>query len=528
LGNTSFLEERRNFAVIYRFDAYSLDTETLALKSGTDKITAEPQVFLLLQYLIENRARIVSKDDIINAVWDGRVISDSAIAYAVREARRLVGDDGRAQSIIRTLPRRGFRFVAEVIEEPTSVRQLTTPEKIPVSSDRPSVAVLPFDNMSGDPEQEYFSDGLAEEIITALSKVERLRVIARHSTFQYKGQALDLRRIAEELGVRYVLEGSVRSASNRVRVTAQLIDANDDSHLWAERYDRSVDDLFDIQDEITKEIVTSLRVNLTDGEVARVWARGTNNFEAWQHCVRATELLRGFTPSSYLEARTLAEKAKELDPEYAQAWALLGFTYWWDGRLGYTGDAEVNFARADELAERAMALDDSAPWSIGISVIVAGALGRYDEGVKIARRGIELLPGNADVRAFLAIAFMHAGNFREAVEHFRAAMLLNPFYPNWCSGSLARTLMLLDEFDEALALLNEGLEREPANVMGWLYRAYIYQEIGRETDARKAIAEVRRLAPDLRVGHTPGLLMINDEAASKRFSDGVRAAGLPE
>jgi adenylate cyclase len=182
----------------------------------------------------------------------------------------------------------------------------------PKSLDKPSIAVLAFDNLSGDPDQEFFSDGLAEDNITALSKIERMRVIARNSTFAYKGRALDLRRIADELGVRYVLEGSVRRGGGRLRITAQLIDANDGSHLWAEHYDRPVDDLFDIQDEITKEIVTSLRVKLTDGEQARVWARGTNNIEAWQFGIQAWEIFRRFSVSDYLEARTLAEKAAEL------------------------------------------------------------------------------------------------------------------------------------------------------------------------------------------------------------------------
>lgn len=250
----------------------------------------------------------------------------------------------------------------------------------------PSIAVLPFDNMSSEEEHRYFADGIAEDIITALSKISQMRVIARNSTFAYKGKALDLRRIAAELGVRYVLEGSVRSGGNRLRITAQLIDAGDGSHIWAERFDRTVDDLFDIQDEITKEIVTALRVKLTDGEVALVWARGTNDIEAWQLCVRAAELFMRFSSTDYLEARGLAEKALERDPSYAYAWAVLGFTHWWDGRLGYTGDLQAKFAYADECAERAMTLDDTMSWSIGLSALVAAPLNRHEEGVAIEGR----------------------------------------------------------------------------------------------------------------------------------------------
>ena len=400
-------------------------------------------------------------------------------------------------------------------------------EALPLS-DKPSIAVLPFDNMSSDPEHEYFADGIAEDIITALSKISRMRVIARNSTFTYKGKAHDLRQVASELGVRYVLEGSIRSGGKRLRITAQLIDANDGSHLWAERFDRAIDDIFDIQDEITKEIVTALRVNLTDGEEAHVLARGTNDIEAWQLCTRANELFMRFNSTDYLEARKLAEDAVARDPDYAYAWATLGFTHWWDGRLGYTGDAEAKFARANECAERAMALDDTVSWGIGLSTMVAGAIDRHDEGVIIGRRGLELHPGNADARAFLAFALLHAAHYREAVDHFRAAMQLNPFHPNWYRNGLLRSLIILDEFEEGLALTDEILRLEPGFFQAWLQRAYIYHLKGQPDEAARAIREVARLAPSLRLKDIPGLYLINDEAATKRFVDSLRAAGLPE
>ena len=392
----------------------------------------------------------------------------------------------------------------------------------------PSIAVLPFNNMSSDPEDEFFADGIAEDIITALSKISRMRVIARNSTFAYKGQAIDLRRVARELGVRYVLEGSIRRGGNRLRITAQLIDATDGSHLWAERFDRTVDDLFDIQDEITKEIVTALRVKLTDGEEARLWARGTNDIEAWQCCIRATELFMRFNSVDYLEARALAEQAIARDPEYAYAWATLGFTHWWDGRLGYTGDTAAKFARAKECADRAMALDDTVSWSIGLSAMAAGTLDSHDEAVAIARRGIELYPGSADVRAFLAFALLHASQFAESVEHYRAAMALNPFYPDWYRSGLARALIVLGELDEALALSDEILATDPVFLQAWLNRAFIYGETGRAADARQAVLEIRRLAPNLRVGHVLGVTLINDAATGERFVTGLRAAGLPD
>jgi len=441
---------------------------------------------------------------------------------------------GKVEAIFEDLGERKVKNLAEPLrvyriatKGPSSTTTPGVIEPLPLP-DKASIAVLPFDNMSSDPEQEFFADGISEDIITALSKISRMRVIARNSTFAYKGQALDLRRIASELGVHYVLEGSIRRGGDRLRITAQLIDANTGSHLWAERYDRKVADLFDIQDEITKEIVTALRVKLTDGEEAFVLARGTNNIEAWQYCTRARELFMRFNSHDYLEARVLAEKATRLDPDYAYAWATLGFTYFWDGRLGYTEDSNAKFVRANEFAERAMALDDTVSWSIGLSALVAAPLNRHDEGIDIARRGIELYPGSADVRAFLAITLLHAGHYREAAEHLRAAIALNPFYPTWYRNGLARALIFLHELDEALVLCDEILGIDRDFLQAWLLRAYICGQTGREADSHDAIHEIRRLAPSLRLGHLPGLLLINDAPSTQRFLNGIREAGLPE
>jgi TolB-like protein/Tfp pilus assembly protein PilF len=395
-------------------------------------------------------------------------------------------------------------------------------------AEQPSIAILPFDNMSSDPEHEFFAEGIAEDIITALSKISQMRVIARNSTFAYKGKAMDLRNVAEELGVRYVVEGSVRSGGKRLRITAQLIDATDGSHIWAERFDRTIDDLFDIQDEITKEIVSALQVNLTDGETAFVMARGTNDIEAWQLCVRATELILRLNTSDYLEARTLAERAIKLDPNYAYAWATLGFTWWWDGRLGYTGDAESKFLRADEYAQKAMALDSSVSWVIGLRTMVAAPLGRYDEAVEEARRGVALYPSNADIRCFLGVSLSHATQYEEAIQHLRAAMASNPFYPTWYLNSYSISLRALGRLDEALEIADEVIEREPTHLQSRLTRAFVYQQQGQLPQARAAVLEIQRIAPNFRVQHLHGLLMLRDQAEIERVADSLRAAGLPD
>src|SRR4029079_4625464 len=260
--------------LIYQFADCSLDVERQELRRGAELVDVEPQVLDLLQYLIRNRERLVSKDDLIEHVWHGRIVSESTLTSRITAARQAIGDSGDQQRLIRTIARKGIRFVGEVRDDKSSPTGDGATNTMPPSPgvtvrrlpDKPSIAVLPFTNISGDTEQEYFADGITEDIITDLSKIAGLLVIARNSSFTYKGKNADIRTIGRELGVRSVLEGSVRRASNRVRITAQLIDAETGGHLWAERYDRDLTDIFELQDEVTRRIVDALKVTLTPAE----------------------------------------------------------------------------------------------------------------------------------------------------------------------------------------------------------------------------------------------------------------------
>ncbi len=264
--------------MIYQFADYSLDVDRQELRHGAELVDVEPQVLDLLQYLIRHRERVVSKDDLIEHVWHGRIVSDSTLTSRITAARHAIGDNGDHQRLIRTIARKGIRFVGEVRDDKSSPTGDGATHTMPSSPrvtaprlpDKPSIAVLPFTNMSGDPEQEYFADGITEDIITDLSKIAGLLVIARNSSFTYKGKNADIRTIGRELGVRSVLEGSVRRASNRVQITAQLVNAENGAHLWAERYDRDLTDIFAVQDDVTRSIVDALKIKLTPGEAARV------------------------------------------------------------------------------------------------------------------------------------------------------------------------------------------------------------------------------------------------------------------
>ena len=279
----------------YLFEEYAFDTDRRELHRGADVVSVAPQVFDLLDYLIRNRERVVSKDDLINAIWNGRIVSDAALTTRLNAARSAIGDSGEEQRLIKTLPRKGFRFVGQVREAqgPAGATAADNPIEPPRPAltlpDKPSIAVLPFANLSADPDQDYFADGMVDEITTALSRFKSLFVIARNSSFTYKGRAVDIKQVGRELGVRYVLEGSVRKAAGKVRITGQLIDAMTGAHLWADRFEGDLSDVFALQDEVTENVVSAIQPKLLQTEMDLA-ARRPNNLSAYDLCLRAQHL----------------------------------------------------------------------------------------------------------------------------------------------------------------------------------------------------------------------------------------------
>jgi TolB-like protein len=280
--------------MIYKFQDYSLDVERRELRRRTDLVFVEPQVLDLLQYLIRNRDHVVSKDELIAAIWKGRIVSESALSSRITAVRHAVGDSGEHQRLIRTIARKGFRFIGDIQEKQTSedgasANKASQPGVTPtlLLPDKPSIAVLPFQNMSGDPEQEYFADGVVEDIIGALSRMRWLFVIARNSSFTYKGRSVDVKQVGRELGVRYVLEGSVRKSANRVRLTGQLIDAVTGTHLSAERFEGDIENIFDLQDRMTASVVGAIAPKLEQAEIERAKRKPTESLDAYDYFLRA-------------------------------------------------------------------------------------------------------------------------------------------------------------------------------------------------------------------------------------------------
>jgi TolB-like protein len=312
--------------VAFVFGDHRLDIHRRELYRGIELIGLEPKVFDLLAFLIQHRNRVVSKDDLLQAVWGGRIVSESALTTRINAVRRALGDDGAAQRLIRTFTRKGIRFVGEVTETrhemvPTSGGAADAYEPLrPVPpTDKPSIAVLAFQNMSGDPEQEYFADGMVEEITTAIGRSPWLSVIAPNSSFTYKGKAVDVKQVARELGVRYLLKGSVRKAGNRVRITAELIDTTSGAHIWGERFDGTRDDIFELQDQVASSVVGAIEPRLRLAEVERAGRKPTDSLDAYDFCLRAQAQAYKRTRQSLAESIRLSYLALEIDPNYGLA-----------------------------------------------------------------------------------------------------------------------------------------------------------------------------------------------------------------
>jgi adenylate cyclase len=392
--------------------------------------------------------------------------------------------------------------------------------------DKPSIAVLPLTNMSGDPEQEYFSDGLTEEIITALSKVHNMFVIARNSTFTYKGKAVRINQVAEELGVRYVLEGSVRKAGDEVRITAQLIDALTGHHLWAERYDRDLKDIFTLQDEITKEIITALQVKLTMGEDARLLGKGTDNLEVYLKCLRARELIARSTIEGNVLARQLSEEAIALDPEYPEAYRMLGVTHFVDVLHGVSKSPEESLALASKLTRKAIDLDESngvAHAKLGFILVM---MRQYDKAIEEGKRALELEPNSAYVlHTYGAILYFAARN-EEAIPLFEKAIRLNPKPPNMYRHHYGAALREAERYEEAIAQVKKAIEREPNDILSYSVLASSNSMAGREEEARAAAAEILRINPNFSLENYIKRSPHKDQTVNERYVDAMRKAGL--
>ena len=391
--------------------------------------------------------------------------------------------------------------------------------------DKPSIAVLPFTNMSGDREQEYFSDGLTEDLITDLSKISGLFVIARNSVFTYKGRAVKVEEVGRELGVRYVLEGSVRKADDRVRITAQLVDATIGGHLWAERYDRELKDVFALQDEITMKIMRALQVKLTEVEQKCLMCKYTCNMEAYDYTLRGMEYFSRATKEANAQARQMFERAIDLDPKYASAHSRLGLTHLMEWIFGWTDDPQ-SLERAFEVAQKTLDLDDSLPEAHSLLGNVYLWKKQYEQAVVELEKSITLDPNGADGLADLGNILNWAGRPEEGIELVKKAMRLNPLYPAYYLFHLGHAYFLTGEYEEAIAAFKRLLNRNPNFRPVHTYLVASYSELGREKEARAKAEEISRINPNLCLGALRQRFPYKDQTVLERLFDALRKAGL--
>jgi adenylate cyclase len=393
--------------------------------------------------------------------------------------------------------------------------------------DKPSIAVLPFTNMSGDPEQDYFADGLVEDIITTLSKISGLVVIARNSTFSYKGRAVDVRLVARELGVRYVLEGSVRKSANRIRITAQLVDAATGAHVWAERYDRELEDIFVVQDEITLVLATEMQVRLTEGEQARLRYATTGNVEAWSLWAQGlSHYRRGLSREGLGQALTCWQRANALDPSSASLNAMLGFLHFVDARFGFWDDRETALSQGSAYVDKALSLDPESSDAHMTRSLLLMLQRRFDEAVVAARKAIAYGPGSADNVQFASFVFANAGLAQEAVAQIEQAMKLSPICPPTYLGNLGNAYRLAGRYDEAIAAYEAYHKRSPGR--GVTDLVIIYERLGQPAKAKAWAAQLLLAQPKFTVSSWMDTQFRKDTAGLEAEAAALRAAGLPD
>ena len=435
--------------MIYRFGDYALDTAIYELSRSGERVAIEPQVFNVLQHLVRNRDQVVSKDELIGAVWNGRAISDTTLSSRIFAARRAVGDTGEAQAVIRTVPRRGFRFVGEVScgDEDTSRTDpapgispgnhtsATALDKRPATA-MPTLAVLPFKNLSAGFD-EYFSDGLTEDIIANLSYFRELRVIASSSSFQFKTRALTSIQLAAELNADYIIDGSVRRAGGELRISVQLVDATTGVSLWADQYDRKMEDIFAVQDEVTRMIAASLGVKLQDAALTRALGKSPTELDAYDCLLHARRYTATLSAKMHAEARDLLEKAIALDPNYADAHALLANVYLAEHRFDSNPRPDP-VGRALKMAKTATQLDPQNAYAhcwLAIVHFFRGENGKFEAE---AQRALSLNPNDPEILADIGHYLAFMGEFERGIELSRRAQQLNPLHPGWYHFSFAR------------------------------------------------------------------------------------------
>jgi TolB-like protein/Tfp pilus assembly protein PilF len=535
----------------FHFSGHVLDVDLRELTRGGENIAVEPQVFDLLTYLVENRDRVVSKDDLIETIWNGRIVSESTLTSRINAVRTAVGDTGKNQAVIRTIPRKGFRFVGDVSDalasrnalsgalapqsavgslpqlevSPSAVPSEQTPAHPPL--DRPAIAVLPFVNLSGESEQEYFSEGISEDIITALSKLRWFYVVARNSSFVYKGKSVHLKEIGEELGVGYVVEGSVRKDGDQVRITAQLVDVVTGSHLWAEHFDRDLKDVFAVQDEITQAVVAAIEPQLYAAEHFRSARKTPDNMDAWDLVMRALQHYWRVTRQDNLVAQALLEKAIAVDPGYGHALSLLAACHTFAAHMGWQ-EMETTVPVAERAALAAIRADSEDAWAHYALASVYLFDRRFEDSIAEFELALQLNPNFSPARGLYGVTLSYRGRWEEGDAAAREALRFSPrdpFAAIYC-GVAAYCQYVGKNYDEAIRLCREALRQRSDFVGAHRVLTAAAAMAGRNDVAKIALQDLRAAQPNISLGWIERRMPFERDADRKHYLRGFQLAGL--
>jgi TolB-like protein/Tfp pilus assembly protein PilF len=510
------------------FGRYSFDPRA-GLFSGAREIKLTPKALALLSYLAEHPGELVTKDELFAAVWPETTVGDAALVTCIQELRNALKDDARQPRYIETLHRRGYRFIARPTPAAAPKQDVNGKAGALAFPDKPSIAVLPFTNMSREADQEHFADGISEDLITELARIRWLFVIARNSSFIYKNRAVDVKQVSRELGVRYVLEGSVRRAGRQVRITAQLVDATTGAHHWAERYDREIGDIFAVQDEITQSVVAAIEPRLLAAESLRASSRSPEDLGAWETVVRAQTHVWRLNRSDNQAAIAALVRAVEAYPDYARARSLLAFCLVFAAHNGWIEPAQ-GLRTGREHVMRAVALDDTEPWgqiAFGYSSMMER---RTEEALAAFRRAVNLNPSSAVAHCYLSHGLAFAGQDREAIAEAERAMRLSPLDPETAMfiGGIAVAHYTAGRYGEATQHSEELLRLRPGFHGAQRLRCASFAQIGRLEEARADLAALRREHPELSIAWIKASVPYQTPELMERFLDGMRKAGLED
>jgi TolB-like protein len=524
--------------VRFAFEDCLLDDERRELTLRGQPVSIGPQVFDLLLYLVLHRDRVVGKDELLQVVWSGRIVSESTVASHINAVRKAIADTGSEQRLLRTVARKGFRFIGKIRDDdiapvpalPDAHGSGVGALSAPMLPDRPSIAVLPFQNLSGDSGQDYFADGVVEDVITALSRVRWLFVIARNTSFAYKDHRVDPRTVGRELGVRYVLEGSVRRAGNKVRITGQLIDASTGTHLWAERFEGTLDDIFELQAEVAESVVGAISPQLERAEIERAKRKPTQSLDAYDYYLRGVANLHSGSRETIEEALRQFYRAIELDPEYGSAYGGAAWCHVWRKVNGWMIDRPAEVAEGVRLARLAVTWgrDDAVALTRGGHAL-GHLTGDLDGGIALLDRAVLLNPNFAPAWFLGGFLRIFHGESESAMALFSRAVRLSPLDPEMfrMQAGIALAHFFAGDFDAASIWAEKALSNLPSLLVAAVVAAASHALAGRARQAGLAGAHVRALDPSLSQSSLADWLPIHRPQDLARLTEGLRLAGLP-